>query len=112
MDPDVASLLSLEAAQRYQVLALSRRGSTLTIAMVDPTHVIALDELKLMTGLNIQPLVACESQLNDAIKKHFGPTYDTQIKTVFRNLTEPAEDAGKVEVIKQATEEVLRETVG
>ena len=105
VDPDVASLLSLEVARRYQVLPLSRLGSTLTIAMVDPTNVIALDELKFMTGLNIQALVASESQLNDAIKKHFGSTYDTQIETVFRNLTE-ADDDGKVEVIEQANEEV------
>ena len=106
VDPDVASLLSLEIAKQYQVLPLSRMGSTLTIAMVDPTNVIALDELRFMTGLNIQPLVASESQVNDAIKKQFGLTFDTQMESLFRDLTEPADAAADVEVIEQADEEV------
>ncbi len=106
VDPEVAGLLSPEVTRKYQVLPLSLLGSTLTIAMVDPTNVIALDELKFMTGLNVQPLVASESQLNDAIKKHFGSTYDTRMKRAFEDLTEPSDDAGKVEVIEQVDEEV------
>ena len=104
VDPDVANLLSQGVATKYQVLPLSRMGSTLTIAMVDPTNVIALDELKFITGMNIQPLVACESQLKEAVKKQFGASYDSRLKKAFENLA--SIDVNSVEVIAAEEEEV------
>ena len=103
VDPDVAGLLSPDLANKYQVLPLSRMGSTLTIAMVDPTNVIALDELRFITGMNIQPLVAPESQMKEAVKKQFGASYDSRLKSAFDDLT--TADANSVEVIAIEEEE-------
>ncbi len=99
VDPDVAGLFSREVAERYQVLPLSRMGSTLTIAMVDPTNVIALDELKFITGLNVQPLVASESQVISAIKKHFVVSDENRLRQAFQDITESSNGASEVEVI-------------
>ncbi|HYW37661.1 MAG TPA: type II secretion system protein GspE, partial [Terriglobales bacterium] len=52
IDPAVVKLIPYETAKRYQILPLSRVGASLTIAMVDPTNVFAMDDIKFMTGFN------------------------------------------------------------
>ncbi len=63
IDPTVVKLIPFETAKRYQILPLSRVGASLTIAMVDPTNVFAMDDIKFMTGFNIEPVVASESSI-------------------------------------------------
>ncbi len=72
IDPSVVKLIPYETAKRYQILPLSRVGASLTIAMVDPTNVFAMDDIKFMTGLNIEPVVASESSIMDGIDKAYG----------------------------------------
>ena len=72
IDPSVVKLIPEETAKRYQILPLSRVGASLTIAMVDPTNVFAMDDIKFMTGFNIEPVVASESAIMDAIEKAYG----------------------------------------
>ena len=72
IDPAVIKLVPVETAQKYQVLPLSRSGATLTIAMTDPTNVFAMDDIKFMTGYNIEPVVASESSVLGAIGKYYG----------------------------------------
>ena len=63
IDSSVVKLIPEETAKRYQILPLSRVGASLTIAMVDPTNVFAMDDIKFMTGFNIEPVVARESEI-------------------------------------------------
>ncbi len=72
IDGTVVKLIPYETAKRYQILPLSRVGSSLTIAMVDPTNVFAMDDIKFMTGFNIEPVVASESSILDGIEKAYG----------------------------------------
>jgi len=72
VDPNVTRLIPMDTASKYQVLPLSRVGSSLTLAMVDPTNVFAMDDIKFMTGFNIEPVVASEAAILEAIKKHYG----------------------------------------
>ena len=72
IDASVVKLIPVETAKRYQILPLSRVGASLTIAMVDPTNVFAMDDIKFMTGFNIEPVVASESAIMDAIDKAYG----------------------------------------
>ncbi|HEX4604195.1 MAG TPA: type IV-A pilus assembly ATPase PilB [Candidatus Angelobacter sp.] len=74
IDSSVVKLIPEETAKRYQILPLSRVGASLTIAMVDPTNVFAMDDIKFMTGFNIEPVVASESAIMDAIDKAYGGT--------------------------------------
>ena len=57
IDDSVLRLIPQEVAQKYSVLPLSRVGATLTLAMVDPTNVFAMDDIKFMTGLNVEPVL-------------------------------------------------------
>src|SRR6187455_2650334 len=72
IDPSVIKLVPAETAQKYQIIPLSRSGATLTIAMTDPTNVFAMDDIKFMTGYNVEPVVASETAVVDAITKYYG----------------------------------------
>jgi type IV pilus assembly protein PilB len=78
IDSSVVKLIPEETAKRYQILPLSRVGASLTIAMVDPTNVFAMDDIKFMTGFNIEPVVASESAIMDAIEKAYGGTQQNE----------------------------------
>ena len=72
IDPNVIKLIPQDTALRYQVIPLSRVGSVLTIAMTDPTNVFAMDDIKFMTGFNVEPVVASESAIGEAISRFYG----------------------------------------
>src|SRR5580765_3472751 len=72
IDPNVIRLIPQDTALRYQVVPLSRVGSVLTIAMTDPTNVFAMDDVKFMTGFNVEPVVASESAIAEAISRFYG----------------------------------------
>src|SRR5207253_5657478 len=72
IDPNVIKLIPQDTATRYQVIPLSRVGSVLTIAMTDPTNVFAMDDIKFMTGFNVEPVVASEAAIGDAITRFYG----------------------------------------
>jgi type IV pilus assembly protein PilB len=74
VDPAIVKIIPAETARKYQILPLSRSGATLTIAMADPTNVFAMDDIKFMTGYNVEPVVASESAIEDAIEKYYGST--------------------------------------
>src|SRR6201984_475016 len=71
IDHAVVKLIPQETAKRYQILPLSRVGAALTIAMVDPTNVFAMDDIKFMTGFNIEPVVASETAIMDGIDRAY-----------------------------------------
>ncbi|MCX6542933.1 MAG: type IV-A pilus assembly ATPase PilB [Acidobacteria bacterium] len=71
IDAAVIKLIPVETAQKYQVIPVSRTGATLTIAMTDPTNVFAMDDIKFMTGYNVDPVVASESAVMEAIQKYY-----------------------------------------
>ena len=71
IDPAVIKLIPSETAQKYQIIPLSRAGATLTIAMTDPTNVFAMDDIKFMTGYNVEPVVASETAVADAIIRYY-----------------------------------------
>src|SRR5688572_20493485 len=72
IDPAVIKLVPAETAQKYQIIPLARAGATLTIAMTDPTNVFAMDDIRFMTGYTVEPVVASEVAVLDAIEKHYG----------------------------------------
>src|SRR6266568_568585 len=88
IDPTVVKLIPFETAKRYQILPLSRVGASLTIAMVDPTNVFAMDDIKFMTGFNIEPVVASESSILAGIEKSYGSTKEEDLQTVMQSMSE------------------------
>jgi type IV pilus assembly protein PilB len=91
IDPVVVKLIPFETAKRYQILPLSRVGASLTIAMVDPTNVFAMDDIKFMTGFNIEPVVASESSIQSGIEKAYGASEGNDLETVMQSMTDDAD---------------------
>jgi type IV pilus assembly protein PilB len=79
IEDSVIRLIPQEVAQKYSVLPLSRVGATLTLAMVDPTNVFAMDDIKFMTGLNIEPVVVAEASVQQAIAKYYSTSREIEL---------------------------------
>src|SRR5919201_793329 len=88
IDPQVVKLIPYDTAKRYQILPLSRVGASLTIAMVDPTNVFAMDDIKFMTGFNIEPVVASESAIVEGIDKAYGNSKEEDLEQVMQSMTD------------------------
>ena len=72
IDPSVVKLVPAETAAKYQVIPVTRSGATLTLAMTDPTNVFAMDDIRFMTGYNVEPVVASERSVLEAVAKYYG----------------------------------------
>jgi type IV pilus assembly protein PilB len=86
VDPAAVALVPQETSERYSVLPLSRVGATLTLAMVDPTNVFAVDDIKFMTGLSVEPVVVSETALNAAVRKYYGTSREMELAKVMEDL--------------------------
>ena len=82
IDTQVLHLIPQEVAQKYSVLPLSRVGASLTLAMVDPTNVFAMDDVKFMTGLNVEPVVVAEASIQQAISKYYGSSKEIELSSI------------------------------
>src|SRR4051795_6046324 len=104
IDASVVKLIPQETAKRYQILPLSRVGASLTIAMVDPTNVFAMDDIKFMTGFNIEPVVASESSILAGIDKAYNNTKEEDLEAVMQSMSEMGDE--DVELNDQSQQEL------
>jgi len=88
VDETVIKLIPSEVAQKYLIMPISRAGATLTIAMVDPTNVFAMDDIKFMTGYNVEPVVASEMSIKEAIDKYYGSSHQLELKKVMDEISD------------------------
>ncbi|MBI1810490.1 MAG: type IV-A pilus assembly ATPase PilB [Nitrospirae bacterium] len=72
IDPAVLKLITANMAKKYMIMPLTRIGATLTVAMADPSNVFAVDDIKFMTGYNVEVVIATESALINAITTSYG----------------------------------------
>lgn len=82
IDEETINLISQEVALKYSVLPISKVGATLTMAMADPTNVFAMDDIKFMTGLNVEPVIASEASVHLAISKYYSGSKSIEIAGV------------------------------
>ncbi len=71
IDPSVIKLVPYEIARKYLIIPIARVGATLTIAMADPSNVFAIDDVKFMTGYNVEVVVSSESSIMNAINTYY-----------------------------------------
>ena len=99
IDETIIKIIPPDVSRKYTILPVSKAGARLTIAMVDPTNVFAMDDIKFMTGYNVEPVVASEAALREAIDKYYGSTHSIELKKVMEDITD-AEDTD-VEVLDE-----------
>lgn len=100
--PDVIELISAEIAKKYIVMPVARNRSYLSLAMVDPTDLEAIDNIKFRTGLNLHPVVASEACIMKAISKYYGSSDALRVKQMAGEI-EQAQDTD-VSVIEEEDE--------
>src|SRR5512136_441228 len=71
IDSSVIKTIPVEIAQKYQIIPVNRAGSTLIIAMSDPSNIFAIDDIKFMTGYNVEVVVASEMAIKTSIDKYY-----------------------------------------
>jgi len=107
IDPAVIKLIPVDVAQKYMVVPLSRVGSTLTVASADPTNVFAMDDIKFMTGFNVEPVVATEASITEALEKYYGTPHSIELKKVYEQIAQVEKDGVDLDLDANEDEEEL-----
>jgi type IV pilus assembly protein PilB len=71
IDPSVLKLIPIDIVRKYLIIPVARVGATLTIAMADPSNVFVIDDVKFMTGYNVEVVVSSESSIINAISTYY-----------------------------------------
>jgi type IV pilus assembly protein PilB len=101
--PDVISLVTVDAAKKYMIMPIHRIRSFLTLAMVDPTDLDVIEDIRFRTGLSIQPVIASESGIMNAINKYYGASHAIKAKKAVEDI-ELADDS-KISIIQESKED-------
>jgi type IV pilus assembly protein PilB len=101
LDPKILKLLPAEIALKHQVLPLRRVGRTLTVAMANPTDLGVLDDLKFVTRLDIEPVIAGDFSLRKIIEKEYEGGQDDRINDLLKQI-----ESEDVEVVDDTEEEM------
>src|SRR5579864_3422862 len=103
---EAVHLIPVETATKYEVLPLSRVGTSLTLAMVDPANVFAMDQIKFMTGFNVEPVVVSETAMSEAINKYFTNVEEVERQREIEDLVSFIDEGQAESVELETTEEV------
>jgi type IV pilus assembly protein PilB len=102
IDSSVIKLIPGDVARKYNILPVNKTGATITIAMADPTNVFAMDDIKFMTGYNVEPVVASELGIKAAIDSYYGTTSSLELKKVMEDLQ--TQETADLEVLEEDEE--------
>jgi type IV pilus assembly protein PilB len=101
LDPKILKLVPTDIAIKHQVLPLRRVGRTLTVAMANPTDLGVLDDLKFVTRLDIEPVIAGDFSLRKIIEKEYESGDDNRINDLLKQI-----EADDIEVVADTEEEI------
>ncbi|TLM68911.1 MAG: type IV-A pilus assembly ATPase PilB [Deltaproteobacteria bacterium] len=109
IDPGVIKLVSNDVAQKYQLVPVNRAGSTLIVAMADPSNIFAIDDIKFMTGYNVEVVVAAEASIKQAIDRYYdqSASFDDVIGGIEDIDLEVVDDDEQIDIsaLEKATED-------
>ncbi|MEJ2367938.1 MAG: type IV-A pilus assembly ATPase PilB [Acidobacteriota bacterium] len=86
IDESILRHIPSDIARKYLAIPIERTGATLTVAMADPSNVFALDDIRFLTGYQVEPVVASEASIRDAIERYYGSSNEMQLKDVMDEL--------------------------
>jgi type IV pilus assembly protein PilB len=101
--PDVINLIPVEIAHKYLIMPIHRIRSFLTLSMVDPTDLDVIEDIRFRTGLSIQPVIASETGVSNAITKYYGASDSMRVKQIVDEI-EQADDTS-VNIIEEDEED-------
>lgn len=96
VDPEVLKLLPKNTAKHYQIIPISKIGNTLTLAMADPLNIFAIDDVKTLTGYEINPIIAQQAEVLSAIDQYYTESTTQVIEEIIDDIK-----GEKIELIKE-----------
>ena len=113
IDPSVVKLIPVEMTRKYTVMPIARVGATLTIAMADPSNIFAVDDVKFMTGYNVEVAVSSETGILAAIGTHYGGKGAVVAKEdTDQQATQKAQDSAAILSAKDYTIDDMADEAG
>ena len=107
IDQAVLDLVPVEICRKYDLIPVNRTGAVLTVSMADPTNIRAMDEINFICGYQVEPVVASDFAIREAIDKYYGSAHALELKQVMEQaMAEKALSSGDadVEVLESAEE--------
>ncbi|MBL8916881.1 MAG: type IV-A pilus assembly ATPase PilB [Archangium sp.] len=98
VEPDIIKLVPKDVAEKHLVVPVNRAGSALIVAMCDPSNIYAVDDLKFLTGYNIEAVVASEPAIREAIERFYaekGPSLEDIVEGMGEDDVEVAETSSE-----------------
>jgi len=102
IDPELARAIPEHLAQRYKVIPVGQENNKLALAMVDPLNVFAIDDIRLITGFDIEPMISTEESIMRAINKQFGVTDLAEVHETVQDIA--LSDFGDIEQLEEEEE--------
>lgn len=111
IDTSALNLLSPALAQKYQALPIGFESNSLLVAMMDPNDIIAIDDLRLLSGYEVQPVVVPDKELETAIRKYVQASSDTvltQDDDTVEDESDPSADKPAVQLANQILNQAVK----
>ncbi len=101
VDVDVINLVPKEVAEKHCLVPFNRSGSTISVAMSDPSNIFAVDDIKFITGYNVEVMVASEQAIRDSIERYYtrGPSYEEVMEGFDDEEIDYGEENEEVDVV-------------
>jgi type IV pilus assembly protein PilB len=97
IDPGVLKLIPADMAKKYLIMPIARVGATLTVGMADPSNVFAIDDVKFMTGYNVEVVVSSESAIIGAISNYYLGRGEGMLATASSTAAAPSSSSGMIQ---------------
>lgn len=101
-NPEVVKLIPLDIARKFNVIAISKLGKTLVVAISDPNNIYVLDAIKFITGCTVQPVISPEKAIQKAIETQYQDSGG--LKEILDKI-----DSDNLEVIESSDETITEQ---
>jgi type IV pilus assembly protein PilB len=105
IDPEVVKLIPERIAKQYHVIPISKMGSNLTLCMSDPLNIFVIDDIKILTSYNIDPVISTDKEIADAIHNYYGAE-SKQLAQILKEVKE-ADENEPLEIASVEDKEVI-----
>lgn len=99
IDAEVAKVVPIDIARRYQIIPISKMGDTITLAMADPLNIFAIDHVEALTGYKINPIISPGQDISQAIELSYPDTTKGAIDSLVKEIA-----VTSIEFIKEEKE--------
>ncbi len=102
IDPEIAKIIPVNIARHYQIIAVSKIGDMVTLAMADPLNIFAIDDVSALTGYKINPIISTSNDITQAIEA----SYPDLTKNIIEGLVKELKSSS-IELIEEKKEAAL-----